>query len=406
MKWVAGIFAVGMMFLLVVSAGASDQSQLQAMAGYGSGMYGGCGQPVASATSSGGTTGGGAGLPVPPVGSWPRQNSLHNPPLQIPAAYATDYKGAAAKYGLPWSILAGIGMIETGHGHTISTNPTGAAGPMAFTPAAWATYGVLAPGHTGAPNRLDPADAIYSAGNLVHQLVQQKGSIENALLQYGGGGARWYVGDVLYYANAYDSGAVGVGGGDGGCSTGDGTINALQKLVLSYAWPQHAPDGRLNQLPGYAAAVAAAKASGHYWANMAGEPASRPDGDHCSAFASLLITNSGWDPHYNYNGLVSQGAGFVPAQYRWMTQHWKALGNAKGLSLAQLQPGDVGISNNSAGLTHVWVYVGTVPGFGGNFAEASYAYGSSPGFAPEARDSRGSVLYAGTGTAYYFRRGA
>ena len=238
MKIAAGVVVGFLMFILIVSAGADNSGQLAALS-----ASAGCAQPAANPSASGITAGSGGGVAVPPVGSWPRRNSLHNPALPIPTSYAGFYRGAAAKYGLPWSVLAGIGMIETGHGHTIATNPSGAAGPMAFTPSAWAFYGVLAPGHSGIPNRMDPADAIYSAGNLVHQLVQQKGSIENALLQYGGGGARWYVGDVLFYAGQYDSGAVGTGGDDSSCSGGAGGIGYGQAATCGDGNAAGKPDG-------------------------------------------------------------------------------------------------------------------------------------------------------------------
>ena len=192
----------------------------------------------------------------------------------------------------------------------------------------------------------------------------------------------------------------------GACPPADpGSLNAFQQTVLRYAWPTHAPDGRLAQQPGYAAAVAAAEKSGQFYGHQANEvPAGRPEGDHCSAFVSLLITTSGWDKTYNFGGKQSAGAGFVPVQARWMQSHWQSLGAASQLNLGQLQPGDVGVSS-SGSLIHIWVYVGSVPGFSGNFAEASYVYSGSLGFAPEARQSSG-VLYASVGTAQYYRRKA
>ncbi|MBK9159220.1 MAG: hypothetical protein IPM11_14125 [Micropruina sp.] len=53
------------------------------------------------------------GLPQP--GS-PRQASLHNPPTEIPAPVQALYEAAATRYGLPWTLLAGVGMEETHHG--------------------------------------------------------------------------------------------------------------------------------------------------------------------------------------------------------------------------------------------------------------------------------------------------
>jgi len=54
----------------------------------------------------------------------------------IPALYLADYMEAGQKYHIPWTILAGIGEVESGHGQSdlpgvhAGENPYGAAGPM------------------------------------------------------------------------------------------------------------------------------------------------------------------------------------------------------------------------------------------------------------------------------------
>src|SRR6266550_2482271 len=54
----------------------------------------------------------------------------------IPAAYLADYKEAGAAYGIPWTVLAGIGTVESDNGQSglpgvhSGTNAFGAAGPM------------------------------------------------------------------------------------------------------------------------------------------------------------------------------------------------------------------------------------------------------------------------------------
>src|SRR5690606_2160722 len=53
--------------------------------------------------------------PLPPPGQ-PRRNSLHNPPQPIPNDILRLYIEAGRKYGIPWQLLAGIGMEETAHG--------------------------------------------------------------------------------------------------------------------------------------------------------------------------------------------------------------------------------------------------------------------------------------------------
>lgn len=59
-----------------------------------------------------------AGLPQPGI---PRQASLHNPPTEIPAPVLALYEAAATRYGLPWTLLAGVGMEETNHGRHNAT---------------------------------------------------------------------------------------------------------------------------------------------------------------------------------------------------------------------------------------------------------------------------------------------
>ena len=56
----------------------------------------------------------------------------------IPASYLADYEKAGAAYGIPWTVLAGIGTVESDNGLSAApgvhsgTNPYGAAGPMQF----------------------------------------------------------------------------------------------------------------------------------------------------------------------------------------------------------------------------------------------------------------------------------
>ena len=49
---------------------------------------------------------------------------------------------AAARYKVPWQLLAGIGMAETRHGRNNTTSSAGAQGLMQFMPGTFAAYGV------------------------------------------------------------------------------------------------------------------------------------------------------------------------------------------------------------------------------------------------------------------------
>ena len=52
----------------------------------------------------------------------PRRFSLHQPPLPIPGRVRRLYEAAGRRFGVPWTLLAGIGMEETGHGRTHATS--------------------------------------------------------------------------------------------------------------------------------------------------------------------------------------------------------------------------------------------------------------------------------------------
>ena len=137
----------------------------------------------------------------------PRQASLRNPPLPIPDRVKALYQAAAARYAIPWTLLAGIGMEETGHGRTTATSSAGAQGLMQFLPATFAAVGVDGDGDGRADIRND-ADSITSAANYLVRSGVTDGpdGVVKALYAYNH--ATWYVNDVLHYAHAYGGGIV------------------------------------------------------------------------------------------------------------------------------------------------------------------------------------------------------
>ena len=143
----------------------------------------------------------GVGFALPPPGR-PRQDSLHNPPLPIPGKIKKLYLAAAGEYKIPWTLLAGIGMEETGHGRNNHTSPAGAQGLMQFLPGTWASMGVDGDGDGRADIHND-ADSVYSTANYLTKSGVRAGAagVRRALLAYNP--IDWYVNDVLYYAVHY-----------------------------------------------------------------------------------------------------------------------------------------------------------------------------------------------------------
>jgi hypothetical protein len=85
-----------------------------------------------------------------------------------PAQLIPIYMQAAARYKVPWTVLAAIHKTETDFslGGPI-TSCAGAEGPMQFMPATFAEFGVAAPGVPGPPDIDNVEDAIYSAAHML-----------------------------------------------------------------------------------------------------------------------------------------------------------------------------------------------------------------------------------------------
>jgi len=123
-------------------------------------LLGGC----VAALSGGGTGEGSAGGPARGTASGPA----------VPAPWEfIEHNAAATCPGLPWSVLAAIGRVESDSGRSHApgvasgANAAGAEGPMQFEPQTFAAYGVVGPGGARPPSPYDPVDAIYSAAGLL-----------------------------------------------------------------------------------------------------------------------------------------------------------------------------------------------------------------------------------------------
>lgn len=184
-----------------------------------------------------------------------------SPPSQaaladIPGDYLALYQQAAPGCpGLDWTVLAGIGKVETNHGRSnlpgvhSGSNSAGAGGPMQFLSSTFDSIVArhpLPPGGSHPPSRYNPHDAIYAAANyLCDSGARGSRDVHDAILTYNH--AEWYVSEVLSQAARYKQAAN---------SGGDARFSPQARQAVNYAqaqrgrpyvWggngPQHGQDG-------------------------------------------------------------------------------------------------------------------------------------------------------------------
>ncbi len=128
----------------------------------------------------------------------------------IPPAMLALYQQAATTCpGLPWTVLAAIGTVESGNdtsdlpGVHSGANSAGAEGPMQFEPATFATYDQpVPPGGANPPSPYDPTDAAYAAArDLCANGAANGADLQAAVYAYNH--ASSYVTEVLDLAHSY-----------------------------------------------------------------------------------------------------------------------------------------------------------------------------------------------------------
>jgi peptidoglycan DL-endopeptidase CwlO len=237
----------------------------------------------------------------------------------IPADYLHWYQQVGQQTGVPWTILAGIGTVESDNGRTTlpgvhnGANAFGAAGPMQIgiggaAGNAWGGAPVHAAGqavggvatdedHDGVANVYDPADAIGGAAKYLLEF-QVLNNPSAAIFAYNH--LQSYVQTVLYWAGVYAGGNFQVVSATvpspnsvAGCATAGGipAVSAPSQTVATaisfaegqlgkpYQWGGTGPDAfdcsGLVMMAYRTAGISIARTSQAQWATETRIPASQ-----------------------------------------------------------------------------------------------------------------------------------
>ena len=180
-------------------------------------------------------------------GSAPAASSVAT--ARIPPAMLALYQQAAATCpGLPWTILAAIGTIESDNGQSnlpgvhSGTNAAGAIGIMQFEPATFAAYDEpVPPGGAVPPSPYDPADAVYAAARLLCASGASGGTdIAAAVFAYNHSAS--YVARVLALSQSLAGAGPAAAAGTPVTSAGAVAVAwALSQIGTPYVWGGESP---------------------------------------------------------------------------------------------------------------------------------------------------------------------
>ena len=165
----------------------------------------------------------------------------------IPPSMLTLYQQAALTCpGLPWTVLAAIGTIESANGTSTLPGVTSglnaaslAAGPMQFEPSTFAAYDTpTPPGGVNPPDIYDPVDAVYAAGRMLCANGANGGADLSAAI-FAFNHATWYVNEVLRLAASYGQTATQTV--DATNAAGAAVDWALAQVGTPYIWGGETP---------------------------------------------------------------------------------------------------------------------------------------------------------------------
>ena len=257
----------------------------------------------------------------------------------IPPHYLRLYEQAAERYGLQWSVLAGIGKVECDHGRDSSpsctvegaVNGAGAGGPMQFLASTWAVYGIDGDGD-GRADRWDPADAIFGAARLL-RAAGAPGNYGRAIFAYNH--AQWYVDEVQRWARLYgarettESGALAREVGTGPDLLLAGETRTPVRFISGTSAVLDPDDGHVALIPvGVPAVVQAMLVAGNELQDLPYGPLGHPDPlgatqEDCSSTVNYVLYRSGVRPLAEILGDNPLAQAYVewgePGPGRWVT---------------------------------------------------------------------------------------
>lgn len=185
--------------------------------------------------------------PAPGGGSTPSPEAVTDIPPNMLVLYQ---QAAPVCPGLDWSVLAGIGKVETNHGRStlpgVATgeNSAGSAGPMQFLAPTFDAVTARHPLPTGGarpPSRYNAADAIYAAA---YYLCDSGAPSDLHAAIYAYNHADWYVQQVLDQAARYR-----LTPGSGDCTTRPTDPRILTVIAFAcaqlgqpYVWGGNGPE--------------------------------------------------------------------------------------------------------------------------------------------------------------------
>ena len=359
---IIGLFAIVGLGLLAVPIMIGANALFAANAGCSGQQTGTAGQPPVSARAKG-----------------------------IPSNYLAWYKKVGQQYGVPWTILAGIGTVESDNGQTTlpgvhsGQNGFGAAGPMQIGiegasgntwggapihPASQVVAGVATDENgDGTANVYDPPDAIAGAAKyLLNAGVQTNPS--GAIFAYNH--LQSYVQSVLMYAGQYAGGKFSVASAQlpadssvAGCVqtagglpvvqapsqvTATAIAYAEQQLGKPYLWGGTGPDAfdcsGLVMMAYRAAGISIARTSQAQWATETRVPASQAQPGDLVFFAGA----DGTPTSHGHVGLVIGHGKMIEAYATGFPirissyQNQGAIGFTRPAANAKVSPGSPGSS--------------------------------------------------------------